>query len=84
MIIPAGTIKRIHVDRRVLALNKKLGGNAPAITIQTSKGSIKSQSVEILGVSTFVQAGIAGRRPLSCGAKVWVETKGPVSYVPNS
>ena len=38
MILKSGTIKRVHVDRRILAQNKRDGTNTPAITIQTSKG----------------------------------------------
>ena len=72
-----GIIKRLHVDRSVLANNKKTGIIRPALTIQTSKGSIKTRSAMIHGVSYFVQA---DDNPLSCGVKVWVETFAEVTY----
>lgn len=71
-------IKRIHVDRRIIAQNLKRGENKPTITVQTSKGPIKASRVEVLGPSTFMQAGIDGVKPLSCGARVWIETRSPV------
>lgn len=71
--LTSGTIKRIHVDRRILAQNLKSGRNRAAITVQTSKGPIKARRVEVYGPSEFVQAG-GGVRPLKCGARVWVET----------
>lgn len=81
MNIRKGLIKRIHVDRQILARNKKTGTNESAITIQTSKGPIKASHVVIDGGCQFVQAGF-GRRPLSCGARVWIETTSRVSYTP--
>jgi hypothetical protein len=39
--IRRGLIKRIHVDKQVIARNRKLGLSDPAITIQTSKGPKK-------------------------------------------
>ena len=76
MNIPAGTIKRLHVDRAVVARNRKLGEHAPAITVQTSKGAHKGHSVVIHGPSLFVQSSY---KPLPCGARLWVETKAAVT-----
>lgn len=79
--LPGGNLKRIHVDRRILANNLKTGANEPAITIQLSSGAIKASRVRILsGMPRFIQAGIDSIKPLSCGARVWVETKGAVEY----
>lgn len=75
--IPAGTIKRLHVDKQIIAQNRKSGRNDPTITVQTSKGSYKASVVEVLGPSKFLQAN-ACRKPLSCGARVWIETKAEV------
>jgi len=77
-----GTVKRIHVDRRILAQNLKTGRNDPAITVQTSKGSLKANNVHVYGNCHFVQAGIGGTKPLSCGARVWVETHAFVELYP--
>jgi hypothetical protein len=78
--ITAGTIKRVHVDRRILAQNLKRNKNAPALTIQTARGAIKAGVVEMLGTCRLVQAGRSALKPLSCGARVWVETRGEVRY----
>lgn len=66
------TVKRIHVDRRIVAINRKLPSDdqLPAITVQTSKGPHKARRVHVWGSGTFVQ----GEKPLSCGARIWFET----------
>lgn len=74
MILKAGTVKRVHVDRQILARNRKLGENKPAYTIQTSKGSIKCMRVE--GYFVFNQ----NNPPLSCGARMYGETRKEVKY----
>jgi hypothetical protein len=74
MNIPAGTIKRLHVDKHVIARNRKTGSNDPTITVQTSKGAHKARTVHVYGPSSFVQAH-GERKPLSCGARVWIETR---------
>lgn len=87
--LKAGTVKRIHVDRRVMAYNRKNGTNEPACTVQTSKGSKKCIRAPILGVSEMRQAGRFQRddgswyevKPLSCGARAWVETRAAVEVI---
>lgn len=74
MILPAGTVKRIHVDRRVVAQNRKSGGNEPALTVQTSKGPIKARIVTIKGTVTFDQTA----PQLSCGARIYGYTRAEV------
>lgn len=74
--LEAGRIKRLHVDRRIMAQNKRDDKNAPALTIQTSSGSIKARSITILGVAHLIQS----EKPLSCGARAWVETYSEVQY----
>lgn len=75
-----GTVKRLHVDQRVIVQNRK---RAPedaeaAITIQTSKGSLKAFEVEVLGPSRFVYR---PTEPLSCGARLWIESTAEVRIV---
>jgi hypothetical protein len=70
-ILRTGLKKRIHVNKAVIASNRKNGLNDPPITVQTSKGPIKAQRVIINGPSVFVHS---PHQPLSCGARVWVET----------
>lgn len=71
----AGTVKRLHVDKRVIMANLKHGRNDPPITIQTSKGSYKVHEAKIKGPSTFVYR---PDKPISCGARLWVETTAAV------
>lgn len=72
MILQPGTIKRIHVDKQVIAQNRIYGRNDPAITVQTSKGPIKARSVKVFGKSEMIYR---PEKPLSCGARAWLETK---------
>jgi len=53
-----------------------MGTRTAAITIQTSKGSIKTKFARIEGPSNFFYP----EKPLSCGARVYIETKSVVSY----
>jgi hypothetical protein len=87
--LKAGTVKRIHVNRQVLARNLKEGRNDPACTVQTSKGPHACKAATILGHSEMRQAGTFRRdtggmytvKPLGCGARVWVETRAAVEVI---
>ena len=67
-------LKRIHVDQHVIRANLKNGTQLPAVTVQARGGPYKAQSVEIMGRSMVV----TGEKPLSCGARIWIETTAPV------
>lgn len=69
--IRKGTIKRLHVDKHVIQANLKHGRNDPAITVQTSKGPLKAYRVDVHGPSSFIYQ---PNKPLSCGARLWIET----------
>jgi hypothetical protein len=75
-----GTIKRLHVDKHVIAANRKRPPEEaePAITIQTSKGPLKAFEVAVLGPSKFTYKPCT---PLSCGARLWIETTAEVRIV---
>lgn len=75
--ISAGTIKRLHVDKGVLASNRKHGTNRPPLTIQHSSGSKKAFAVTVKGPCEFKYR---PEKPLSCGAVAWVETRAEVVY----
>lgn len=75
--LPKGTIKRLHVDQGILRHAQTTGCDLAALTIQTSKGSIKAREVQILGPSTLVQS---LTKPLSCGARVYIETRSAIRY----
>lgn len=74
-VLPAGTIKRVHVDQHVIRRNKREGRADPPVTVQTSKGSLKSEEVRIDGPSVVRYT---PGKPLSCGATVYVETTSSV------
>ena len=74
--LPAGTIKRVHVNRQVIARNRKLGTTDPAITVQTSHGPRRAQAVDIHGESRMIYR---PDKPLKCGARVWLETTAAVT-----
>jgi len=68
--------KRIHVNQHVIRANAKNGTNDPVITVKTSKSNHYTYSAEIDGLSRVVYS---PDKPLSCGAKVWIETDAPVA-----
>ena len=59
----------------VIRSNKKNGTNDPVITVKTYKSNAYGHEVEILGKSKVVYS---PDKPLSCGARVWIETDGEV------
>jgi hypothetical protein len=63
--------KRIHVNQFKIKSNNKNKTNDPVITIKTYKDNIYAHEVKILGESTVIHR---PDKPLSCGAKVWIET----------
>lgn len=72
-----GAIKRIHVNRQIIAANRKYGTDHPAITVQTSAGSLVCRSAEITGPSKM-----RSDKPLSCGARIYLETRSVVLIQP--
>lgn len=67
-----GRVKRIHISQPHIRHNIKAApeDRLPPVTVQTSKGPLYAWSVQILGPSKVVW----GEKPLSCGARVWIET----------
>lgn len=70
----------IHVNQHIIRANAKDGTNDPPLTIKTYKDGWNAQEVDILGPDGTVVATIVHRphKPLSCGARVWIETKGEI------
>jgi hypothetical protein len=68
-------LTRIHVDQHVIRRNKRTGADDPPISVKTYKSNVKCHEVEIAGPARVVYR---PDRPLSCGARVWVETEAPV------
>jgi len=65
----------IHVNQHVIKSNAKTGSKDPVLTVKTYKTNTYAHEVEIKGDSKIVYS---PDKPLSCGAKVWIETQGEV------
>tara|TARA_B110000444_G_scaffold149867_1_gene140219 strand:+ start:23163 stop:23615 length:453 start_codon:yes stop_codon:yes gene_type:complete len=74
--VKPGKRKIIHVNQAMIAHNRKNPGKPkPPITIQTSNGSIRASRMKIKGDSELVYD---PQNQLSCGARLWIETKSPI------
>ena len=69
-------LKRIHVNQHIIRSNKKHNLNEPVITVKSSKSNNYAHEVEIKGPSKVIYS---PSKPLSCGAKVWIETTAEVN-----
>lgn len=69
---------RIHVNQHVIRRNSKTGQREPVLTCKTSKRNDYAHEVVIKGDSKVIYS---PDKPLSCGAKVWIETEGEVIIV---
>ncbi len=58
--------------------NKKHGTNEPVLTIKEGKSNTYCHEVDILGPSKLVYR---PDKPLSCGARVWIETESEVNVI---
>ena len=65
----------IHVNQHRIKSNVKHDKNEPVLTVKTYKSNTYANKVTIKGESTVVYS---PDKPLSCGAKVWIETEGEV------
>ena len=71
---------RIHVNQHNIKWNAKMRGTRPGgvtyrrpvITVKTYKSNEYADSVEINGPSRVIYS---PDKPLSCGARVWIECK---------
>lgn len=68
----------IHVNQHVIKANSKNGTNDPVLTVKTYKSNTYAHEVEIKGPSEVVYS---PDKPLSCGAKVWIETESDVIII---
>ena len=66
---------KIHVNQHVVRSNKKHGKKEPVLTVKTYKSNIYAHEVEIKGESKVIYS---PDKPLSCGARVWIETESEV------
>ena len=73
--IKEGRIKRIHINQHRIKSNKKHATNEPVVTVKMSDSNTYGHRVQILGPSEVVYS---PGKPLSCGARVWIETKAEI------
>ena len=65
----------VHVNQHVIKANNKHGNNNPPLTVKTYKTNVYAHRVELPDGCVVVHS---PDKPLSCGAKVWIETEGEV------
>lgn len=63
--------KRVHINQHVIKRNAKTGEREPVITVKTYKDNVYGTRVRIDGPCEIIYS---PDKPLSCGAKVWIET----------
>lgn len=68
----------VHINQHVIRANVKKGENNPAITVKTYKSNTYAHRVKINGPSEIVYS---PDKPLSCGARVWLETQSEVEIL---
>lgn len=76
--LPSGK-KRIHINQHVIKRNNKVvsgGPREPPIIVRHKSGTTYARGVTIYGASKVVYS---PDKPLSCGAKVWIETDSQVT-----
>ena len=69
----------IHVNQHVVRDNNKTGDRNPVLTVKTYKSNTYAYEVEIKGPSRVIYS---PDKPLSCGARVWIETESEVVIDP--
>jgi len=68
-------IARIHVNQHVIKANAKYGENNPIFTIKQGGKNTYAFNVKVKGEMELVYS---PDKPLSCGAKVWIVTRGDI------
>lgn len=68
----------IHVNQAHIRANirKEPHNREPVLTVKTYKSNVYANTVTIEGPSRVVYS---PDKPLSCGARVWIETEGTVT-----
>lgn len=70
--------KIIHVNQHRIRSNAKTGAREPVLTVKTYRDNVYAHEVVIDGPCKIVYS---PDKPLSCGAKVWIETNAVVHSV---
>lgn len=66
----------IHVNQHVIRSNKKNSTDNPVLTVKSGKDNVYAHEAEILDPDGNLLAKViySPEKPLSCGARVWIET----------
>lgn len=70
--------KIIHVNQHIIRENSKHGECEPVLTVKTYKDNNYAHEVIIHGPCRIVYR---PNKPLSCGAKVWIESEAEVELL---
>lgn len=68
----------IHINQHKIRRNLKTGETEPVVTAKTYKKNVYGHEVIFSGESKVVYS---PTKPLSCGARVWIETHDPVTII---
>jgi len=69
----------IHVNQHAIKRNNKVCGEGePVLTVKTYKSNRYARRVRINGPADVVYS---KNKPLSCGARCWIETESPVNII---
>ena len=68
----------VHVNQHKIKRNAKTGEREPVLTCKTYKSNDYAHEVMIDGPSRIIYR---PDKPLSCGARVWIETESEVKKV---
>ena len=74
--------KIIHINQHRIRANTKTGARDPVITCKTYKDNKYASSVAVLDSSGEEACRVvySPDKPLSCGARVWIETTNDIKY----
>lgn len=68
----------VHVNQHAIRRNIKAEEREPVLTVKTYKSNTYAHEVAIDGPSKVVYS---PDKPLSCGARVWIETESKVEIL---
>tara|TARA_R100000544_G_scaffold34436_1_gene21213 strand:- start:34 stop:333 length:300 start_codon:yes stop_codon:yes gene_type:complete len=69
---------KVHVNQFKVKSNGKTGDREPVLTVKTYKSNTYAHEVQIEGPCRVIYS---PDKPLSCGAKVWIETESEVTPI---
>lgn len=73
----------IHVNQHVIKANQKTGAQAPVLTVKTYKDNKYATEAIIRDDqgNEVTRVVYSPDKPLSCGARVWIETQNTVDII---